>query len=129
MKSELQKQLFDKYPKIFKQKDLSMKETCMCWGIDTPDSWFDILDKLCYNIQRIADKKGLEQAEATQVKEKFGSLRFYTNFYDEDIESYIEKAEQRTMEICAVCSSKDNIKTTSGWVTYLCEKCREKKSK
>ena len=34
MKKELQDKLYNDFPKIFKQKDLSMKETCMCWGIE-----------------------------------------------------------------------------------------------
>lgn len=34
MNIELQEKLFEKYPKIFRQKDLSMNETCMCWGIE-----------------------------------------------------------------------------------------------
>ena len=34
MKAELQNKLFEKYPKIFGQKDLPMTQTAMCWGID-----------------------------------------------------------------------------------------------
>lgn len=108
MKSELQKKLYEKYPKIFRQKDLSMRETCMCWGIECPDSWYHIIDCLCFRIQCICDKgekkyvkypfgnflsklfknprlygrwvkKRVPQVEATQVKEKFGC-------YDEQTE-------------------------------------------
>jgi len=32
MKLELQNKLFEKYPNIFKNKDLPMNQTCMCWG-------------------------------------------------------------------------------------------------
>ena len=46
MTKELQEKLFNKYPKIFRQKDLSMMETCMCWGIDTDEGWFFLLDQL-----------------------------------------------------------------------------------
>jgi len=24
-----------------------MQETAMCWGIETPDDWYDVIDTLC----------------------------------------------------------------------------------
>ena len=51
MRVELQNELFEKYPKIFRQKDLPKQQTCMCWGIDTGDGWFNIIDMLCLQIQ------------------------------------------------------------------------------
>jgi hypothetical protein len=33
MKAELQEKLYTDYPEIFKQKDLDMTQTAMCWGI------------------------------------------------------------------------------------------------
>tara|TARA_B100000131_G_scaffold311013_1_gene343320 strand:+ start:704 stop:1084 length:381 start_codon:yes stop_codon:yes gene_type:complete len=77
MKQELQDRLFLKYPEIFRQKDLSPQETCMCWGICVPDEWYDLLDVLCFNIQRHVDNRCGLQVEAGQVKTKFGGLRFY----------------------------------------------------
>lgn len=77
MKQELQNKLFKKYKKIFRQKDLPKEETCMCWGIDCPDEWYEILDMLCDNIQNYVKTKELIQVEAIQVKSKFGKLCFY----------------------------------------------------
>ena len=34
MRPAKEKELLEKYPKIFLQYDLSMKETCMCWGFE-----------------------------------------------------------------------------------------------
>tara|TARA_R110002153_G_scaffold46642_2_gene131713 strand:- start:1695 stop:1805 length:111 start_codon:yes stop_codon:yes gene_type:complete len=33
-----QKEIFEKYPKIFRDKDKPMTETCMCWGLEVPRS-------------------------------------------------------------------------------------------
>jgi hypothetical protein len=105
MSPDLQAKLFAKYPKIFADKDKSMQETCMCWGIETPDDWYDIIDTLCYaltntyttylNIDKEdAERLGINptryrdkddyiysvecpQVIAEQVKEKYGTLRFY----------------------------------------------------
>ena len=124
MKKELQNKLFNKYPKIFRQKDLPMTETCMCWGIECGDGWYDILDRLCQRIQDYVDKTGCPQVEATQVKEKFGTLRFYTQGGDETTESFIDEAEEETEHICELCGSKEDIQPTKGWIHYLCPKCR-----
>ena len=50
MKPEEQKYLYDKYPKIFRQKDLPMSETCMCWGICVDSGWLKLIDTLCEEI-------------------------------------------------------------------------------
>ena len=86
MRSDLQQKLYKKYPKIFAQKDLSMKETCMCWGIDCEDGWYSLIDCLCAQIEnhmynersqaKYEKREPHEYIQATQVKEKFGGLRF-----------------------------------------------------
>ena len=128
MREDLQTQLFEKYPKIFRQKDLPMTQTCMCWGIDTPDSWYDVLDELCNKIQECVEKNNIPQIEATQVKEKFGYLRFYISGVDESqfeyINNLIGEAEEKTSQVCANCGSREEIKsTTKGWILYLCKDC------
>jgi len=53
---ELQNKLFEKYPKIFGQKDLPMTQTAMCWGISCGDGWYNIIDNLCGHLQNVVDK-------------------------------------------------------------------------
>lgn len=81
-----QKEIFEKYPKIFGDKDKPMTETCMCWGLEVPRSWLPIIDELCDTmtncgyVQYCSEVKGgvnFPQVVADQVKEKFNSLRFY----------------------------------------------------
>lgn len=81
-----EQEIFDKYPKIFKDKDKSMKDTCMCWGLEVPDSWLLIIDELCdamtnctYSCYCKDVKGGIDfpQVVAEQVKSKFNQLRFY----------------------------------------------------
>jgi hypothetical protein len=141
MKKELEEKLFQKYPKIFAQKDLSMSQTCMCWGIDTGDGWYNLLDVLCNNIQSHLDnieraneykkEKGqettpIEQIEAVQVKEKFGGLRFYVNYQDQYIEGLIDMAESMSYKICETCGNTGS-PNKEGWIITLCEHCREKR--
>lgn len=155
MKAELQNKLFEKYPKIFRQKDLSMKETCMCWGIDCGDGWYALLDCLCFELQNLADngestyryypfgrflselfrntklrgrwiKKPLPQIEAIQVKEKFGTLRFYNTGYCEQSEVLIRYAEILSSCTCEVCGSTKDASLTKGfWLKTLCKNCKK----
>ena len=83
-----QKEIFDKYPKIFPKTPYNTTpvESCMYWGLETPTSWWPVIDALCATLQGAIDgttflsKDGDEyymQVEAEQVKEKWGELRFY----------------------------------------------------
>jgi len=47
MKKELQNKLYEKYPKLFAQKDWPPSETLMCFGLTCGDGWYDIIDNLC----------------------------------------------------------------------------------
>jgi len=113
MKIELQNKLFEKYPKIFRQKDLPKTETCMCWGIACPDKWYDLIDALCKQIQMYVNqqRKALNrtkslisindypQVEATQVKIKFGGLRFYHDHHSEYVRGLVSMAEAMSYNI------------------------------
>lgn len=80
-------EFMSRFPILFQNKKLSMKETCMCWGIECPKGWWHILDQLCtvlefHNLE-FKDKYGIAIV-ADQVKEKFGTLRFYYTVRDVD---------------------------------------------
>jgi len=77
MKAELQQALFAKYPDIFREKDLPMTQTCMCWGIEVDgDGWYKLLDELCGQLALLEKEVGIEVV-CKQCKSKFASLRFY----------------------------------------------------
>jgi len=76
VKSELQQKLFDKYPNLFSQKDLSMRETCMCWGCECGDGWYPILWDMCRRIDEVMKQYDVV-VSFSQVKEKYGTLRVY----------------------------------------------------
>lgn len=86
-----EQELLDKYPEIFKEKDLPMNQSCMCWGLEVPTSWFPVIDQLCKALQTRGwcwggGPRSRPQVVATQVKSKFGQLRFYFRFEHTDKE-------------------------------------------
>lgn len=97
-----------------------MQATCMCWGIDCGDGWYWLIDNLCDYIFK-TDKT----VEATQVKEKFGTLRFYIIGGDGKIDDAIGFAEFLSGKICEVCGSTGAKIRGKGWFITRCDKCAE----
>jgi hypothetical protein len=131
MNKELQDKLYKDFPKIFAQRKLPMTQTCMCWGVDTGDGWYALLYALCELIQRAIDNdEKITQLEATQVKEKFGGLRFYYTGGNTFIYNIITMAEHMSFYTCEVCgTTKDAAPNNDGWITTLCPNCREERIK
>ena len=127
MNEKLENQLFNTYPKLFTQKDLSMQETCMYWGVETGKGWYWLIDNLCGCIQDYIDANNKPQVEVVQVKEKFGALRFYVNSADDYVYGMISLAETMSYSTCESCGSTTDIIHTKGWVKTLCKNCSMEK--
>ena len=56
MNKNLQAKLYESYPNIFRQKDLSAQETAMCWGIACGAGWYNIVDVLCMHLKYLIDE-------------------------------------------------------------------------
>ena len=69
----------------------------------------------------------LDNYRITQIKEKYGSLRWYDNGYPRDskIGSIIEKYERLSEEICINCGNPAKY-YTKGWISFICEDCKNK---
>lgn len=76
MDKKLELKLVEKYPIIFQEYGGDIRKTCMGWGFSCGDGWYELIDKLCKDINNIIGNKPIKVI-ALQVKEKFGGLRFY----------------------------------------------------
>lgn len=125
MREELDKALVEKYPLIFKNRYGDMKETLMCWGFECGDGWYQILDSLCANIQshinwQNKQEEKVPQVVATQVKEKFGGLRFYYDGGDDEISGMVRMAESWAAHTCEECGAPGTMRQ-GGWIRTLCD--------
>jgi hypothetical protein len=91
MNKNIELKLVNKYPDIFSEYNGDMKRTCMCWGFECGNGWYNIIDKLCSDIKNVIGNKDINVV-ATQVKEKFGGLRFYFSF-ESSYSSFFEKID------------------------------------
>lgn len=127
MRKELDEKLCEKYPKIFADRHGDKRVTCMCWGFDCDDGWYWLIDKVCSNLQWNTDNNNRDgeypQVVATQIKEKFGGLRFYVQSATREQYAVISFAETLSYSMCEECGSTKNLGRTSGWIKVLCEDC------
>ena len=174
MKRELDEYLCKVYPKMMVNRDKSMQETCMCWGFECGDGWFQILNQLMSNIQHhidwrerqrdldikfnemavqlkagdstlfdesmkdmlnrdfvekrkqelidlpLREIKECPQVTLDQVKEKFGTLRFYYTGGDEYISGLVSMAESMSGVTCETCG-KPGTSTGGSWIKTACK--------
>ena len=104
MKEKLQQKLFEDFPKLFAQKDEDMSVTCMCWGIECPDEWFDVIYAACQCIQTMTDNNKdisdkYPQIEFIQVKEKFGRLCMYNNTNTDYVNGVLDMADAMVQQL------------------------------
>jgi hypothetical protein len=98
----------------------------MCWGIECGDGWYWLIDELCAALQYETDKFNAPQVQFSQIKEKFGELRIYTDSNDSDVQkAQMGFAEDLSTKICENCGQMGATKTKTGYVNTLCEKCKK----
>ena len=139
MKPELDAKLCAEFPSIFRERGLPATESCMHWGIDVGDGWYDLIHDACELFMGVirneeedvirAHKtqhqiayevalspeilKTLHIGEMTvvaeQVKEKYGYLRLY--WYSENL------SEKARAEVDGIVAMAELISVRT------CEKC------
>ena len=100
-----------------------MRETCMCWGFSCGDGWEPL-------IRRLSEKLEPLGVEVSQVKEKFGGLRFYLAGTEagvdmEAVDRAVRDAEEEADVTCERCGQPGTLGGKS-WVSVQCDPCRAK---
>jgi hypothetical protein len=104
-----------KYPKMFNQP---------YGGFTVDKGWWPILQALCSNIQHYLNWKNREsevvpQVVVTQIKEKFGGLRFYYDGGDDRVQGMVSMAESWADKSCETCGAPGT-SGGRGWIKTLC---------
>jgi len=123
MNKENTQKLLDDFPEMFFEDSRGEgKPTMFRNHIYCGDGWFDIIYNLCNEISPFRPK-------VMQIKEKFGGLRFYCMFPNEDNSKkgydFIRKAEQQAYKTCEQCGSPGELRIHNGWRSLKCDQCYE----
>jgi hypothetical protein len=120
----LEKILVGRYPTIFKDHGGDIIVTCMGWGLSCGRGWFKIINELCIKFSKFGT-----EVVASQVKEKFGGLRFYIGGvpreHSDEIYKAIDEAEIESLKTCEYCGAPGR-QTGKGWIKTTCVQCDEK---
>lgn len=152
MRNDLVEKIYADFPLIFPpDRRGSPRTSCMFWGLDCGDGWYSIIHECCAHLQFRTDQDpgAWPQIVAAQIKEKFGTLRFYIEGYEvpegadekreveiratvRTIVSAYESMSGFTCERCGTTAADAGVSTKAGgiaspgWVRTLCEDCRSK---
>jgi len=185
MTPELENKLIKQFPMIFADRYASMTHTCMCWGMECGDGWYDIIYLACLGIKEEYKKMypwyvrvyhrlafefiprwnafiskqpewmykratvkygpvGKEQtrvnvykrfylhmpywAKASQIKEKFGTLRFYLTCGTDKMHEYASMAEEMSSNRCEQCGKYGKLRG-NGWLYTACDEHTKEQDK
>lgn len=126
MSPNLEQRLYQTFPKLYQH--LSYFECC--------DGWFDLIWNLSEKLESIIKISPAPDPElfppeytspeqvyfAQQVKEKFGSLRFYLAFSTEEMEEVIHEFEEESKSVCETCGHPGKMRRLSH-IRVSCDDC------
>jgi hypothetical protein len=130
MREELDKKLVESFPNLYADRNASMQVTCMCWGFPG-DGWYDLIFELSKKLELmilLLPEEARKEMKASQVKEKFGGLRFYMTYYDKEMAQLISKAERDSLHICEECGKPGQL-IQAGWLYTSCKDCAKPEHK
>jgi hypothetical protein len=130
-----QLELKAKYPNVFRMfwidyentsKTKSPPSGCSVWGLECDSGWLDIIEECAAKIEELimalSTQEEREAMYAVQIKEKFGGLRFYMSYYNEDIDKAVKEAAAKAKVTCEVCGNPGEHGDHHGWLKTTCDK-------
>lgn len=122
MDKALDEALVKTFPLLYRDRYGDMRNTAMCWGFPKK-GWFLILWNLSEKLEKLIGAMPADQQEhyrASQAKEKFGCLRFYTSSSNDEMEKLIDEAEALSAKTCETCG-EPGVLRGDGWLITACD--------
>lgn len=166
MKQEFELKIAEEFPFMRRGKNVDeqrKEDGCIndlygAFGCDFADGWYEVIRGLCRDITEAYGKAGLpvDIVVVDQVKEKFGTLRFYyhpeghnpgihafdslsdgqsirvrpdaSNLHKE-VAEIVDKWEKESGNVCEKCGTAGKLRKDLSWVLTLCDSCYARLSK
>lgn len=129
MKEKLEQQLQKEFPLLYENCN-SRKGSCMQFGFECDDGWYSLLHELSTKLYPLILESRNNFSEhdiyprASQVKEKFGSLRFYMDTATDEMHDIIDHYEAVSARTCETCGEPGILDSSRNWLKCLCHKHR-----
>ncbi len=160
MREELEERLGKNYPFMRKQSFLAeqrkngyISDLYGAFGCECYDGWYGVIDEMCSKITDVYAEEEIEpDIVIDQIKEKYGTLRFYYHFegrdkgiaaidilgkgslrmkakehrpIDKKIFDIVDWGEKQSGHICELCSSPGVLRNDD-WLMVRCDDCWKK---
>jgi hypothetical protein len=123
MRKDLEQKLIKRFPTWFNVNG-DVRHTTMHFGFGHGDGWFNIVWRLCADLEPMVtelERETGERFEVVQVMEKFGTLRFYVSHHSDPIDERIAEATRESISTCEVCGVPGKQRETNGWFQTVCD--------
>ena len=106
----------------------------MCWGFPG-DGWEPLIRELSEKLEKeIVELKQKHPdmeypPRASQVKEKYGTLRYYMSSQTDSMSENINEACKKSWVTCEDCGQPGKLRNMGGWYYTRCDKCWEELKK
>jgi hypothetical protein len=146
MREELEKELRRIAPTFLQEMDCTEMQSCMHYGIECNDGWFNPLKTFCEKVEALNEELQNKVFVAKQIKEKFGDIRVYWCLHEKSKQTweaapvqepetenlfrgYLEELEKGCNTTCEHCGAKGKLTVLNGWYRTLCPGCFDKLAK
>lgn len=95
------------------------------WGLAVGEGWQPMIRELSAKLEALIvalPRRQRSEYFATQVKEKFGGLRFSMSKATPQMSALLDEAEKKSFETCESCSAPGTLRKGS-WLTVACDPC------
>lgn len=131
MSNEYNRQLCMKYPFLVPRNNNEEMDGNFDYSYtvldELPTGWRELILQMCEEIKKVLIEKYpdlLTKYYVVQAKEKYGTLRWYTNIYVEELEEIATKYAILSQYVCIRCGKATTI--VSKDIKFLCSKCYER---
>jgi hypothetical protein len=122
MRNELEEKLVKRFPSWFSVKG-GVRHTLMPFGFLCGDGWFNILWRLCVDLEPLVEefeRETGERFEVVQVREQLGTLRIHVSHHSDAIDQHIVEAQKECSRTCEICGKPGKWLEGGGWIRARC---------
>lgn len=129
MNAENTKALVESFPVLYCGADRpSATDSAPQFFFECKDGWFNLIFRLSERLERSARRcyaapDSTDWPRALQVKEKYGTLRFYAMPATDEFSRLIDEAEKQSARICELCGGRAKLREKGRWYKTLCDPC------
>lgn len=116
--------LIDAHPKMFRGEPPTAESFL-------PQGWFDLVDKMCRDLEALLSPADLARLRVDQIKAKFAGLRFYHHFEGRPmpgdppdvahrVGDLVDAAEDRSFYVCQKCGKHGEVRPIGSRYVTLC---------